>query len=178
MNEDNALYREIQYFNQPWLRIIIILPAAAVLASFVFTLSHDTPIGNMGTVQDDWANWLFIFVVTFTFPVIFFSSKLVIEVTKEGIRYRFYPFHIHWHRLLWNDIQTADARVYRPIREYGGWGIRFGRYGKAYNVSGNEGVLVTLTKGETIMFGSRQMNDFEVAIKMAMKDFHSKPPSV
>ncbi len=170
MNDESIRYREVQYFNQMWLRILVILPAAIILSSFVFTLTHDSPIGNMGTVQDDWINWLFVFFITFSLPIIFYSCHLVVEVHPTELLFRFYPFHIRWHSIKWAEMQSAEARIYRPIREYGGWGIRYGRYGKAYNISGNQGVLVTLLNGNTVLFGSQYMNDFEAAIKLAMQD--------
>ncbi len=43
------------------------------------------------------------------------------------------------------------ARKYRPIREYGGWGIRYGWNGRAYSTSGNEGVqLVGVLDHQTV----------------------------
>ncbi len=34
-------------------------------------------------------------------------------------------------------IVGAEARSYQPIVEYGGWGVRWSRSGRAFNVSGN-----------------------------------------
>ena len=49
----------------------------------------------------------------------------------------------------------AVAMKYKPISQYGGWGIKYGFNGKAYNVSGNLGVKVFLKNGSNIMFGSQ-----------------------
>ena len=61
------------------------------------------------------------------------------EVRRDSLYYRFYPFHISIHRIACEDIKAVKARTYRPIMEYGGWGIRWSRRGKAYNVYGNRG---------------------------------------
>jgi hypothetical protein len=60
---------------------------------------------------------------------------------------RFFP----WRAKLipFRDINRCEVRTYRPIREYGGWGIRYGRNGKAYNVSGDRGVQLEFIKGRT-----------------------------
>ena len=58
-----------------------------------------------------------------------------------------------------------EARTYRPILEYGGWGIRYtmGR-GWAYNVSGNQGVQLELASGKRILIGSQRAEELARAI--------------
>ena len=53
-------------------------------------------------------------------------------------------------------IARAEAVVYRPIRDYGGWGIRgFGRR-RALNARGNHGVLHHRGRdGSTLLIGSQ-----------------------
>ena len=48
-----------------------------------------------------------------------------------------------------------EASTYSLLKDYGGWGIRYGRKGKAYNVSGNKGVLLTLADGKNGLIGSK-----------------------
>tara|TARA_B100001750_G_scaffold203907_1_gene179983 strand:+ start:4611 stop:4832 length:222 start_codon:yes stop_codon:yes gene_type:complete len=61
-------------------------------------------------------------------------------------------------------IKKAAPVTYRPIRDYGGWGIRYGSKGKAYNVSGNQGVLLEFTKSKPILIGSQKPQDLSTAI--------------
>ena len=58
---------------------------------------------------------------------------------------------------------------YKPLAEYGGWGIKYGFKGKAYNVSGNKGVKIFLKNGLNIMFGSQKYNDLAKALKQVWK---------
>ena len=58
---------------------------------------------------------------------------------------------------------------YSPLKEYGGWGIKYGFKGKAYNVRGNKGVKIFLKNGLNIMFGSQKKNDLAKALKSVMK---------
>lgn len=70
------------------------------------------------------------------------------------MRLRFPPFVDR--RIPFAEIRRVHARTYRPLREFGGWGIRWGGRGRmAYNVSGNRGVEVELTDGRTVMVGSQ-----------------------
>jgi hypothetical protein len=67
-------------------------------------------------------------------------------------------------------IQTYEAKTYRPLREYGGWGIRYGAAGKAYNVSGNLGVQLSLLSGRKIMLGSQKPEELVLAIDRAKRN--------
>ena len=53
--------------------------------------------------------------------------------------------------------------------EYGGWGIRYGATGKAFNVQGNQGVKLTLKSGQTLLIGSLRPAELEKAISTALK---------
>ena len=57
-----------------------------------------------------------------------------------------------------------QTRQYKPIREYGGWGIRYGRGGKAYNVSGNKAVQLVLKNGKRLLIGSQRPDKLVEAI--------------
>jgi hypothetical protein len=57
------------------------------------------------------------------------------------------------------------SRVYRPIREYGGWGIRIGMAKKAYNVSGNRGVELEFEGGRKLLIGSSKPDQLASAIE-------------
>ena len=66
-----------------------------------------------------------------------------------------------------DEIESFKAMEYSPLKEYGGWGIRYGFKGKAYNVSGNKGVKIFLKNGSNIMFGSQKHQELAKALKMA-----------
>ena len=59
-----------------------------------------------------------------------------------------------------------EARTYRPLLEYGGWGIRYAPFGKgwAYNVHGSQGVQLELTNGKRILIGSQRAEELARAI--------------
>jgi hypothetical protein len=100
-------------------------------------------------------------------PLIFYLFELRIKVSKEGLHYQFFPFHLKAHIVKLEDIEKYKAMEYSPLTEYGGWGIKFGFKGKAYNVSGNKGVKIFLKNGLNIMFGSQKHNELAKALKVA-----------
>lgn len=61
-------------------------------------------------------------------------------------------------------IEQAYARQYRPLMEYGGWGIRLGLSGWAYNVRGREGVQLKLKGAKPLLIGSQRAQALADAI--------------
>jgi hypothetical protein len=62
------------------------------------------------------------------------------------------------------EVRQAEAVQYRPIAEYGGWGIRgFGKK-RALNTRGNRGVLLTKIDGSTILIGSQKPRELLEAL--------------
>ena len=105
--------------------------------------------------------WLFAGVLL---PGLMLAARLTTEVSASGLRVRFPPFVDREIRFA--DIKGVQARTYRPLREYGGWGIRWaGRGRMAYNVSGNRGVDVELVDGSTVMVGSQRADELAEALR-------------
>ena len=97
--------------------------------------------------------------------VVFFG-RLVTEVRTNGLSVQLRPL-TRRHRFAWHEIESVEARSYHPLREYGGWGVRFGAGGKAYNVSGNRGVQLVLRGGQRLLIGSRCAERLAEAIRSA-----------
>lgn len=118
----------------------------------------DRPMSNAGLL----ISAALSFIITAGITLLFYTLKLITEVDAEGVHIRFFPLtskHIRF-----DDIRSCNARTYRPIREYGGWGIRFNREGRAYNVSGDAGVQLELTKGRPLLIGSQRAEALARAI--------------
>lgn len=95
------------------------------------------------------------------------TMHLRVRVIPGHVLIRFRPFRER--RIPLEEIDSAVARTYRPIREYGGWGIRYaGLRSRAYNVMGNEGVQLKLKSGHKVLIGSQRAQELEQAIQRAM----------
>jgi hypothetical protein len=101
-------------------------------------------------------------------PIFLYKTNLTTEVRNDGLYIRFFPFHLSFHRIAPEDIKEFEARTYRPLRDYGGWGIRYGREGKAYNVSGNRGVQLVLSDGKQLLIGSQRPDELTEALSLAL----------
>ncbi len=63
-----------------------------------------------------------------------------------------------------SEIARAEAVAYRPIRDYGGWGIRGLGRRRALNVRGDRGVLVVRTNGTTVLIGTQRPRELLSAL--------------
>jgi len=99
--------------------------------------------------------------------LLFRFARLITEVRKDGLYLKYIPFHRKFLRLDWNEIKSFKACQYRPLRDYGGWGIRYGRGGKAYNVRGSRGVFFQLANGKTLLVGSQEAEKLAAEIRKA-----------
>ncbi len=97
-----------------------------------------------------------------------FWGQLRVEVRDSALWVRLVPL-TRQHRFAWENIRSAEARTYRPILEYGGWGIRYGSSGKAYNVAGNRGVQLEFQDGSRLLIGSQRADELAEAIRARLR---------
>ena len=162
MQQSQVFYSEKQRFRQWW----IWLPVLVSSAIFLWALVQQVALGVLlgGNPAPDYVLVIFGLIFGAGFPLLMYRMGLDIEVREYGVSIRFWPFHRRWVEFGFDRIQKADAITYRPLRDYGGWGIRYGTKGKAYNVSGNKGVLLTLSEGKNVLIGSKNHEALESAI--------------
>jgi hypothetical protein len=164
-------FREEQRFNKWWLYLMV--GTVAVITTILFGYGMFTQLvqgqswGNRPMPNAALAvmgpmvillSWGLVFLVRW--------MSLLVEVRESGVIIRFRPFVRR--EILFRDIRRCDARTYRPIWEYGGWGVRFSSKGMAYNVSGDRGVQLELVNGKRILVGSQRSEALAQAIQEGM----------
>ena len=70
-------------------------------------------------------------------------------------------------RIPLKNVVSAYPRTYHPIREYGGWGIRQGFQGRAFNMRGDQGVQLVLRSGQRVLIGTQTPEALAEAIRQA-----------
>ena len=158
-------YYEKQYMfrDQPFIIPIICIISIIGWIFLLFQIIGGIPLGNHPA--PDWAVWIIWIIFGIIFPVFFIFLRLETRVDDENLEFRYFPVHLSWKKIPFAEIEKAEATEYRPIREFGGWGIRFGRHGKAYTVSGNRGVRITMKNGRKFILGSKNADELELVIK-------------
>jgi len=171
-----TIFREEQKFGQWWLWLLIIGTAASVIIPFsagIYTQIirgipwGDQPMGDTGLVLTSF------FTITLMVAMIwlFISLKLITEIRPDGIWYRFPPLIRKWRCIKKEEISQFEVRQYKPIAEFGGYGIRYSpvRKMKAFNVSGNTGISVMLKNGRRVLIGTQKKAGLESAMNKMME---------
>ncbi|MFN2202162.1 MAG: DUF6141 family protein [Caldilineaceae bacterium] len=158
-------FREEQRFRGPWLWLIIAFVAGLQWWGFYRQIVLGKPWGN--NPAPDWMMVLLWLAFGIGLPLLFFLFELVVTVNASAVEIRFSP--VVRRTIPLTEIAKVEARTYAPLKEYGGWGIRVGLSGKrAYNISGNEGVELTLTDGRKVLIGSKRSKELAQIIASAM----------
>lgn len=172
--EKKTTFFEEQKFRQKWL-LFLLIPIFAVLIFVLFysvykqlILSEpfgNNPMSDIGLLV--FSYFLFLFLAGLIW--LFLEMKLTVFVAGTILVIKFFPFVNR--KIPIQDIFQYKAVTYNPIREYGGWGIRFSIKGRgmAYNVSGNRGVDIKLKNGKRLLIGSQKPEELAAAIESVYK---------
>ncbi len=156
-------YREVQRFRDVWWIMLVVYGIAGLMWwGFVEQIVIGRPWGSKPA--PDWMMWALLITFGIGFPVIFRSVCLIVEVRPDELFVEYRP--LRTRRVAYGEIVSVAARTYRPIRDYGGWGIKgWSAQHIAYNVRGNSGVLLTFRDGRTLMLGSQDAEGLLDAIE-------------
>ncbi len=155
-NESNIYFYESSNFWNTWLKYIsmpfILIP---ILITFIDIYQGKTSVDNIiGLIVLN-----LIFIVTIV--LILFIMKLELMITDMAIKFRFFPIHIKYKIINFNEILSYNIKKYKAISEYGGWGIRYNfKKGWAYIISGNVGIQIIKTDGKHILFSTNKIEEF------------------
>lgn len=158
-------FKETQRFRQPWL---IILFAVLILSFFFMTFYLEPKEAEKGISQsfEYWRllNFLILPVMTFIF---FFVLRLETIINENGISVRFFFFHLKWKNYSWEEIEKCYVRTYKPIAEYGGWGIKGKIFSdsRAFNVLGNMGLQIEFKNKKKLLIGTQKGEELEKLLK-------------
>jgi hypothetical protein len=148
------MYTETQRFTQWWLWLILI----GVWSSMVYSLVTAPP-------QTDAAVYV-SFGIGILLPLLFWQMKLTTRISQEGIYVRFFPFHFKEKFFPWETISASYVRTYSPLKEYGGWGIKYGFNGQGlvYNVAGNVGLQLQFKEGDAVLLGTQKGEEIKAIL--------------
>ena len=168
MNQENdPIFREKQKFSSSlcWVLVCSLVVGVAIIVS-VLAIQDSVDAAVLITAI------LGGIVAPVAIVALVLLTSLETEVRSDGIYVRLFPFHIHHRNFPAEDLSECYARTYKPIREYGGWGIRcgFGKgIGRAYNMRGNQGVQLVFKNGKRLLIGSQKPDELAEAIQSIMK---------
>jgi hypothetical protein len=110
-----------------WVHAIVVACIGASLATMI-------------AAPDEAGGWWLLIPIVVLAGLYGLFMPMKVGVSSEAMRVRF--GHFGWPRWVFPIDEIADARVvtFRPLRDFGGWGIRRGREGYCLNERGDRGV--------------------------------------
>jgi len=145
------LFEEVQQFKQKWVEgLLLLVNTFLIVIYFVEVIFNDHPSheARMSLISSIIVCGLITFLIR--------RTKLITQITPDGIQVRFAPFQRRFQRYRWADIDQLFIRTYNPLLEYGGWGLRIGPSGSAYNASGNTGLQLVLRGNYRVLIGTEK----------------------
>ena len=167
MNERQTHYRE-RTWAPAWVWVLIwgacLLGAGTVAHGAYQEAVTGAPFGD-STMSTLGLGLLALFPILMT--ALFMC--LDVEVRADHLFVAFGPVHLLRKRIPYTEVESVRGVTYSPIREFGGWGVRW-RGGKtAWTIRGNQAVKVVLRNGKTIYVGSRFSRRLAGRIEVAMR---------
>lgn len=107
----------------------------------------------------------FVFVGWFAFLALCGLATLQIEVTARGLFVRFWPLQRKVRQIPLAGAITIRAVRFRPVLDYGGYGIRRTRHGAAYALGTGEGVRIDYDNGYHLVVESGHALALEAAVR-------------
>ena len=141
--DDVAYFTEEQHFDQIWLWAILGIELLVVMIPLILT-------------GQAWWSSIIAFLAIALSMALLGSLSLRTRIDEEGIHFKMKLFHWRERTIPWDDIEQIHVRKYSPLKEYGGWGMRYGRQGWAYNVRGNYGIQILKKNGKRILIGTQR----------------------
>ena len=155
-----STFHEAQSIRLARLRILLAGPPVAMLLLLVWQviLGHPwgtKPMSNAGVIG--WTIFLWLVYLRLV------TVRLVTDVRSGDVSIALRGFWRERHIAL-NEIKSAKVVMCDPEGDYGGYGIRTTRRGKAYIASGHRGVRLHLLDGSAILIGSERPEELASAI--------------
>ena len=180
-NTNKVLFREEQRFRKPRIRYIItivvviqILIAALLIRQLMITNQNGAEDGNARIVLI--TAILFLILFTVGFVVNFSRLKMITIVTEDGIKVLYPPILRKGKIISCKDIDRFKIRQYKPLVEFGGWGIktrgrplRQRRYGKALTAYGRTGLQLYMKNGKKFLIGTQRPDPLKHAMSKMLE---------
>ena len=173
---DKVKYKEEQKFGSPALIAAMGVLYSGAIGFLFYGIYNQIILGNPVGDEPMSDNGLFIMtalilLVLSVSAYLLFGSKLTIKITSEDISVTFKPFINKPVVFRVSEIDRYEIRKYKPIKEYGSWGVKVGlkKYGRAYNVRGNIGLQLYLKNGIKVLLGTQRQEAIAHAMKKMME---------
>lgn len=114
---------------------------------------------------------IFVSIAVFLFFIfIGFVLRLKWTISSEAFSYKYNPVYNKWRKIPLTEIKTMSVMKINPIKEFGGWGYRYGKLGQAFTTTGRMIIHIETIKGQKLNFSVENVEKTELAITEFLKN--------
>jgi len=151
-----AVFHEEQYFDRKVYALLAGLEVLGGLAILAWTHRADLP----GLAAHAWTPEFALGLgagLGLPFLLIVSVLHMTTEATADLLTVWYGWVPIYRRTIALADVKSCEVVAYRPLRDYGGWGVRRRADGdRALTARGDRGVRLTLSDGSRLLIGSQQ----------------------
>jgi hypothetical protein len=154
-------FQEVQYLPQRRAAVMLALPPCGMTALLVWHVALGHPWGKQQLSDASVIGWT---IVLWLIYARLLTVRLVTEIRDGEMLFALRGF---WRarRIPISTITSVDVVHFDPVRDYGGYGIRVTKKGKAYIAGGEEGIRLMLKDGSEVVVGSRRAEELAAALR-------------
>ncbi len=167
MSDSPVIYEEKQTLNLGLLWLPVLTSMLMIWYGFYHQIIKGKPVGTR-PAPDAMLVVLFI-IFGLLFPYLILKTALILQVRPDGFYFRYYPFHLRYHKISWLEIKEVELINFSPVRDFGGYGIKYARGAKVYVARGNKGLKITLATDRKLIFSS---NHPEILLNYMSGHYH------
>jgi hypothetical protein len=147
--QQNFIYWQAQ--NPLWMNVVtIVVPLIMIIVAVVM-------------FESQWWFSLLYLVLAVAFALLNGGMRAV--VTRENIKVRLGLVGWRVLKIQNSEIIAVEIMEFSPLKDFGGYGIRFGKGMFAFYLKGTRGVKITLKNGMKYLIGSDHPEQMEAVIK-------------
>jgi hypothetical protein len=161
-------FSEEQRFTDSPLIYVFAVSALGALGGLIYAAFTTN---NTAEMEELLFAMVFSILILFGIGWLLFSIRLETRVENGQLRYRMPPLISKTRIIKKTDITHWEVITYKPVIEYGGWGMRQSiKNGKALNIRGNKGLRLELSNGKKLLIGTQKPDMLTQALKKMMEN--------
>jgi hypothetical protein len=149
---ESLTMRKMVWILLPVFLAVLLLPAAGL---------------TMAEIQSKWAqdfwNMIAPIIILLSVFLLLWNVRLNWSISKTEFSFTFFPFVLKRRTYSMDDVDDIQVMKINSLKEFGGWGLRRGKLGKAYTTAGNHILHVKLKNGTPVnvsVLRPQQAQDF------------------